>query len=234
MPAERLVALVRLPPGVHEWRVVRERRLEVGHDRQRLEVDLDQRRRLAGDLGRQRRDAGDDVALEADGVPGEQAPVLDHPAVEHVGHVLVRDDGEHARERARLRRVDARDPRVRMVGVAERGVELARERQVGRVAACAGHLLLPVRPDERCGRLLHGGHGTIQPRRGGAERRDRTMPDLCQSGYSSFRHARGSVGDSFGVSSSGKLNDGATNGSGAATVWAATVPFSSVPWPAPC
>ena len=102
-----------------ERRVVGERRLEVGHDGQRLVVDLDQRRRLLGDLGRRRRDAGDDVALEAHGVLREQAPVLDHAAVEHVGHVLVRDDGEHAGQRARLRRVDPRDPRVRVVGVAE-------------------------------------------------------------------------------------------------------------------
>ena len=129
----------------------RERRLEVGDDGKRLELDLDERSRLARDLGRQRRDAGDDVALEADRVAGEQPPVLDHPAVEDVGDVLVRDDGEHTRERAGLRRVDADDARVGMVGVAERRVGLAREREVGRVAARAGHLLAPVRADERCG-----------------------------------------------------------------------------------
>ena len=76
-------------------RVRGERGLEVRHDGQRLELDLDEGRRLACDLGRHRRDAGDDVALEADGVPREQPPVLDHAAVEHVGHVLVCHDGDH-------------------------------------------------------------------------------------------------------------------------------------------
>src|SRR5215211_457526 len=40
-----------------------------------------------------------------------------------------------------------------------------------------------------------------------------------QSGYSSFRHARGSAGGSFGVRSSRKVKYGATNGSGAITVY---------------
>ena len=132
-----------------ERRVVGERRLEVGHDGKRLVVDLDQRRGLLGDLGGRRRDAGDDVALEPHRVLGEEPPILDHAAVEHVGHVLVGDDREHAREGARLRRVDPRDPRMRVIGVAELGDELAREHEVGRVAAGAGHLLLAVRTDER-------------------------------------------------------------------------------------
>ncbi len=82
---------------MHTRGVVGERRLEVRHDGQRLELDLDERRRLAGDLGRQGGDAGHDVALEADGVACEQPSVLHHPAVQHVRHVLVRDDGDHAR-----------------------------------------------------------------------------------------------------------------------------------------
>ena len=138
-----------LPVGMDERRVVGERRLEIGHDGQRLVVDLDQRRSLLGDLGRRRRDAGDDVALEPDRVPGEEPAVLDHAAVEHVGHVLVGDDREHAREGARLRHVDPRDPGVRVVGVAELRHELAGEHEIGRVAAGAGHLLLAVRTDER-------------------------------------------------------------------------------------
>ena len=85
-----------------ERRVVGERSLEVGHDGQRLVVDLDQRRGLLGDLRRRRGDAGDDVALEAHRVPREEPPVLDHAAVEHVRDVLVGDDGEHAGQRARL------------------------------------------------------------------------------------------------------------------------------------
>ena len=146
---ERLRALVRLPVGMDERRVVGQRRLEIGHDGQRLVVDLDQRRRLLRDLRRRRRDPRDDIALEANGVLREQAPVLDHAAVEHVGNVLVRDDGEHAGQRPRLRRVDPGDPGVRVVGVAELRDELAGEDEIGRVAARAGHLLLAVRANER-------------------------------------------------------------------------------------
>ena len=119
------------------------------HDGQRLVVDLDQRRGLLGDLGGRRRDPGDDVALEAHHVLREQPAVLDHAAVEHVRHVLVGHDGEHAGQRARLRHVDPRDPRVRVVGVAELRRRAAGEREVGRVAARARHLLLAVRADER-------------------------------------------------------------------------------------
>ena len=56
-------------------------------------------------------------------------------AVEHVGDVLVREDGEDARQRPCLRRVDRDDARVRVVGVAELRVQLACEVQVGRVPA---------------------------------------------------------------------------------------------------
>ena len=132
-----------------EGRVVGECRLEVGHDGQRLVVDLDQRSGLLGDLGGCRGDAGHDVSLESHGVLREQPTVLDHAAVEHVGHVLVGDDREHAGEGTRLGRVDARDPRVGVVGVAELGHELACEHEVGGVATGAGHLLLAVRADER-------------------------------------------------------------------------------------
>ena len=89
------------------------------------------------------------------------------PAVQHVRHVLVRDDGEHARERTRLRRVDPRDPRVRVVGVSERGVQLPGEGEVGRVSARTGHLLAPVRADERRLGLLDGGDHVIRRRREG-------------------------------------------------------------------
>ena len=163
--AEHVGAVVGLPVRVHERRVVAERGREVGHHLERLELDLDERGCGTRDLGRGRRDPGHDVALEADGVAREEPPVLHHAAVEEVGDVLVRHDGDHARECARLRGVDPRDPRVRMVGVAERRVELAREREVGRVPARARHLLLPVGPDEALGALLDGGHGAIQPRR---------------------------------------------------------------------
>ena len=147
--AERLVALVGLPVGMDEGGIVGERRLEVGHHRKLLVVDLDQRCGLLGDLGRRRRDAGDDIALEAHGVLREEPAILDHAAVEHVRHVLVGHDGEHTGKRARLRHIDACDAGVRVVCVAELRYELPREHEIGRVEACPRHLLLAVRTDER-------------------------------------------------------------------------------------
>ena len=150
------VALVRLPVVVHERGVVAGGGLEVDDARQRLVVDLDQRGRLGGDRGRQRGDAGDDVALPADALLREQPPVLDHAAVADVGHVGVREHGEHAGQRARLRRVDPRDPGVRVVGVAELRVDLAGHVEVGGVAPGPRHLLLAVGTDERALPLVLG------------------------------------------------------------------------------
>ena len=147
--AEGLDALVRLPVGMNEGCVVCERCLEVGHDGERLVVDLDQCSGLLGDLGRCRCDACDDVAFEPHGVLREEPAILDHPAVEHVGHVLVGHDGEHSRKGAGLRHVDPGDPGVRVVGVAELRQQLSGEHEVGRVEACARHLLLAVGTDER-------------------------------------------------------------------------------------
>ena len=136
--AERLVALVRLP--VRDARAARRRRApprsrsRTGSGSRSTSTSAAASRAISGVS---RGDPGDDVALEADGVAREEPPVLHHAAVEDVGDVLVRDDGDHARERPRLRGVDPRDPRVRVVGVAERRVELAREREVGRVPARA-------------------------------------------------------------------------------------------------
>jgi hypothetical protein len=156
--SERLVTLVRLPVGVHERRGVGEGGLEVGHDGKRVEVDVDERSGLLRDLGRESSDTGDDLALEPDDVTREQAAVLHHAAVQHVGDIRVRDDREHPRQRACLRRVDPRDARMRMVRVAEGRIDLAGERQVGGVAARARHLLASVRPDERRSGCLEGGH----------------------------------------------------------------------------
>ena len=154
---ELLDALVGLPVGMDERCLAFERGREVGHDRERLVVDLDQRRRLLGNLGRRRGDARDDVALEPDRVLREEPAILDHAAVEHVRHVFVGDDGEHAGERPRLRRVDARDLGVGVVGVAELGDELAREHEIGRVEAGPRHFLLAVRADEHPA-VLDRGH----------------------------------------------------------------------------
>ena len=162
---EVLVALVGLPVRVDQRRVVGERGLDVAHGRQRLVLHLDRRGRLGGDLRRQRGDGGDDVALEAHVVPREQQAVLDEVAVQHVGDVLVGEDGEHARQRPRAGRVDREDPRVRVVGVAELRVELPGQAQVGRVPAGAGDLLLPVRPQERGPLGLGDAHGAEHSRR---------------------------------------------------------------------
>ena len=52
-------------------------------------------------------------------------------AVVHVGDVLVREDREHARQRARAVASIADDARVRVVGVAELRVELPGQVEVG-------------------------------------------------------------------------------------------------------
>src|SRR4029450_12708412 len=79
------------------------------------------------------------------------------------------------------------------------------------------HLLVRLGPIE----------GTVRVLDVAAHRRDRVVDQLghagprartAQSGYSSFRHERGSAGWGFGVRSSRKLKYGTTNGSGADTV----------------
>ncbi len=147
---ELLVGLVGLPVLVDQRRILRERGLDVADGRQRLVLDLDCSGGLGGDLRSQGGDRRDDVALEAHPLLGEQAAILGEVAVEHVRHVLVGDDGEHARHRAGAAGVDRDDAGVRVVGVAELRVELARQVEIGRVAAGAGDLLLPVRSEERC------------------------------------------------------------------------------------
>ncbi len=153
MPAESLLAFVRLPRRVDEGGVVRECRFEVGDDRQRLVVDFDQGCSGLRDLGGRGGDSGNDVAFEADGVSREQPAVLNHAAVQNVGHILVGHDREDTRKCPGLARVDPGDPRMRVVGVAELGHQLAGEHDVGRVATGACHLLLAVRTDERPGFL---------------------------------------------------------------------------------
>ena len=141
---QRLVGLVSLPVGMDERCVVGGGGVEVLDRRKRLVVDLEER-----DLGGRRRDARDDVALEAHLLLGEEPAVLDHAAVEHVRHVLVRDDREDSRQCACLGRVDPRDPSVCVVGVAKLRVRLTGQREVGRVAADARHFLFAVRANER-------------------------------------------------------------------------------------
>jgi hypothetical protein len=145
---------------VNERRVVSERELRVAQRLQRLVLDVDRHRGLGGDLGRQRRDGRDDVTLEANAITREEPPVLNQLAVEDVRDVLVCQHGEDAWHRTGSAGVDRNDASVRVVRVAELGVELTRQVQVGRIAARARDLLLAVRPDERLWfrSCFYGGH----------------------------------------------------------------------------
>jgi hypothetical protein len=124
----------------------RRRRVEVR--RQRLEIELDR-----GERGLRRRgvvggDGGQRLAAIADAIAGERKLVLrdrDHAVGNRA--VVARDHRAHAGHRARSRRVDAPDPRVRDRAPQDRADERAARREVGRVARGAGHLLDAV--DER-------------------------------------------------------------------------------------
>ena len=133
---------------MHELRALGERLLEVVDDRQLLVVDLDQVDGLLRDLGRERRHGGDEIALVAHVLLAEQVAILDEVAVEHVGDVLVRRDGEHAGQRLGLRRVEPRDAAMRHARELELRVEHARQGQVGRVAAGSRDLVGAVCTDE--------------------------------------------------------------------------------------
>ena len=145
--------------------VVRQRGLEVGESRKRLVLDLDRVDCPARDLGREGGDGGDDVGLEPHLLLGEEAPILDELSVQDVRDVLVCQDGEHAGDRSRSSDIDADDPCVRVVGVAELGVQLPGEVEVGRVAAGACDFLLPVRADEGGGWSLRDSHEGEHKRR---------------------------------------------------------------------
>jgi hypothetical protein len=170
LPDEVLVGLVTLPVVVDERSVVAQRRLEIRQRRQGLVLDLDQVGGLLRELRREGGDAGHDVALEPDLLLGEEPSVLDHATVLDVRNVLVREDREDARQRPRLRSVHPDDPCVRAIRIAELRMELTGQVHVGRVAADPGHLLLPVRSDERLclsARVLDGRHSC--PPLGGLE-----------------------------------------------------------------
>ena len=77
---------------MHERRIVGQRCLEVGDDRQRLVLDDDGVDRALGDLGGGRGDGGNDLALEANDVAREQRAVLHERTEADIGHVV---GGEH-------------------------------------------------------------------------------------------------------------------------------------------
>ena len=148
------------PVGVHQRRVGRERRFDVVDDGQRLVLDDDCVDCALGGGSVDGGHGGDDLALEAHHVVGEQRAVLHERAEPHVGHVGLREHGEHAGHRLRARRhVEPGDAGVGHVGVLELRGQRAGECEVGRVAAAAGHLVGAVGADEarRCG-VVGDGH----------------------------------------------------------------------------
>ncbi|OGL02178.1 MAG: hypothetical protein A3D33_08035 [Candidatus Rokubacteria bacterium RIFCSPHIGHO2_02_FULL_73_26] len=125
---------------VHERRAGRQRRARVEHGGQLRVLDVDQLERRLGGGARLGRDRGDLVAdapdlapLERRLVPGEaEGPGLD---------VLARQHGEHARERAGARRVDAHDPSVGEPRAQDPAVGQPRQLEVVEVARAPRRLL---------------------------------------------------------------------------------------------
>ena len=106
---------------------------EIGKRFQDFVFHLDERCSLSRDQWGAGRHRGNDVAFPANLLLGEEPPVLDHSPVQHIGHVLMGENGEHAGNSRGGRRVDTHDPGVRVVGVAELGVQLSGQVEVGGV-----------------------------------------------------------------------------------------------------
>ena len=149
------VAVV-LPIGVHERRASGQRGLDVVDDRQGLDVNLDQIAGVLRDLRRRRCHGGDDLALETHILLRKEATILDVATVLEVGSVLVGDDGEDARQRLGLGRVDAGYATGRDIGIPELAVGEPGQLQVGGVATKARDLVLTVLALERP--VLDRGH----------------------------------------------------------------------------
>ena len=144
---------VALGPDLRRVRL--ERLFRIEHERQHLVVDRDQPQRFFGDVAIDGRDRRDRLADEAHRVVERVAPLLgdlldlvvvllaagDRPGAPDDLAVLVRDDRLHAGQRARLRRVDATDARVRMRAAQHARVEHARQLDVAGVGRLAGDAL---------------------------------------------------------------------------------------------
>ena len=124
---------------------------------QHLVLHVDQLERAPGDGRAGRGDRGHRVALVEHLLAGHDVP--HHVLVVHhhlagrdelrrlVGEVVAGDDGLHAGQRLRLRRVDRDDARVRVRAPQHPADELAGQVEVGAEAGAAGHLVDAVRPD---------------------------------------------------------------------------------------
>jgi len=164
-----LVAPVGAQLLVHERRAVGQRRLHVGHDRQRVVVDEHLRRRVdhrvAVVADHQRDRVADVVHLVLGQRPVRR--VVDLDPRRHPGHrqrrreveVVPREHGAHARVLARSGRVDGQDLRVRLGRAHERRPQLPGDVDVVDVARAAHDqprvLLALDRPADP--RLGHGG-----------------------------------------------------------------------------
>ena len=151
---------VALRPDLRRVRL--ERRFRIEHEGERLVVDVDQLQRVLGRVSIDGCDRRHRIADEpygvVEGVTAVLGDLLDFVVVllpagnpagaPHDLAVLVRDDGFDAGQRARLRRVDADDPRVRMRTAQHACVQHSRQPDVAGVLRFAGDALYRV--DARC------------------------------------------------------------------------------------
>ena len=161
----RLVAVVQrnvaFRPDLHR---VRLHRLFVIEDvRQDFVVDRDQLQRVFGHVAIDRRDRGNRFTREADRIVECVAALRrdllhlvvvllaagDRPGAPDDATVFVRDDRLDARERTRLRRVDAPDARMRVRASQHTRVEHARQLHVGGVDGLARDPLSAIDPRRR-------------------------------------------------------------------------------------
>ena len=135
--------------GMEQRRLGRrlDRAVHVGDGLRGLVVDLDEGGGAARGLGMVGGDDRDRLALVADAVAGEDGLVGDlEPVGLRAGHVLVREDREHAGDGERLREVERADARGR-VRAAQRGApQRAVAPEVGAVGELAADLERAVRP----------------------------------------------------------------------------------------
>ena len=150
VPVARVVGVgaegrdVALPIGMHERRVGTQRRVEVDHRGQRLDLEHDGCRGLPGQLKGVGRHRGDRLALVEHPVGGEQPLIAQHPAGPGVGRVRRRDHGVHPGHRQRRRGVEPGDP-ARADGRAhQRAPDHARLGVVDAVLGVAAGLRPPV------------------------------------------------------------------------------------------
>ena len=121
-----------------------ERLRRIGHHRQILVPDLDQRGGRGGLLRCLGDHRGHPVADEAHNLIAEHRLVRDHQAVAVVGHVTGGENGMHARLGQGAGRIHGEESRVRPPGEDQLHVQHAGQRQIPGVSRAAGDLGLCV------------------------------------------------------------------------------------------